>query len=448
MVRARYHLQPRRNWMNDPNGPAMIGGQLHMFYQHNPQGSVWGNMTWGHAVSEDLVHWRHCPHALSPDMPYDGDGVYSGCCVVHEGLPHILYTGVQPETLCLAIGDAAGETFTKYEGNPILTPPQGKLSGWRDPFVWKQDGQYRMVIGSGTPGEGGWLDQYRSADLIHWERMEPLARGVLADGDMWECPNVIPDGKGNMLLVVSALPGANVRYAQGALTGDRVQIRRLRNFDLGDSFYAPNTLIHPDGRAIQWGWMRECGDEGERVAQGWQGMLTIPREILPDRDAPRVRPVREMNALRGELLLERRDFSLHSGENACKGISGQHLEILLRFEPGSASLVLEMLRAGAKACARLCYDGSTESVEVDLTSLSGGAPRVVGGAVEHRGEVELRIFIDGTALEAFINARETLTTRVYPTDGCDGLRLYAEGTVRVRSLKIYAMKSAYADDNT
>ena len=103
-LRARYHFQPEKNWMNDPNGPVVIDGKLHLFYQYNPFGAVWGNMTWGHAVAEDLVRWTHLPCALHPDQPYDKDGVFSGCCVMKDGLPHILYTGVKPETQCLAVG--------------------------------------------------------------------------------------------------------------------------------------------------------------------------------------------------------------------------------------------------------------------------------------------------------------------------------------------------------
>ncbi|MCL2060804.1 MAG: glycoside hydrolase family 32 protein, partial [Oscillospiraceae bacterium] len=158
-VKPIYHLQPESNWMNDPNGPCFIGGLFHMFYQHNPCEAVWGNMTWGHAVSPDMVHWRRLPHALHPDMPYDKDGVFSGCCVVRDGTPHILYTGVFPEKLCLAVGDAGGEAFIKHEGNPILTRGDRELAGWRDPYVWRQGDTYNMLIGSGD-SSGGFAESY------------------------------------------------------------------------------------------------------------------------------------------------------------------------------------------------------------------------------------------------------------------------------------------------
>jgi len=147
-LRAKYHFQPEKNWMNDPNGPCVVGGKLHLFYQHNPYGAEWGNMTWGHAVAEDLVWWKHLPLALHPDMPYDKDGVFSGCTVMKDGKPHILYTGVHPEVQCLAIGDEKAETFVKYENNPIIVREEGEeLNGFRDPFAWSEDGMTYIVIG-------------------------------------------------------------------------------------------------------------------------------------------------------------------------------------------------------------------------------------------------------------------------------------------------------------
>lgn len=447
MVRPIYHLHPEQYWMNDPNGPVFIDGELHMFYQHNPKEAIWGNMTWGHAVSRDLVHWRHMPNALHPDMPYDKDGVFSGCCVMHDGLPHILYTGVQPEVLCLAVGDAKGTAFEKHPDNPILRMPSEDCAGWRDPFVWKQQDGYRMLIGSGKKDADGYVDIYKSQDLVHWEHLGQMASyPEEAAGFMWECPNFFMDKDGDAALMISSIPHGHVYAMRGRYAGDRMQVSRPYRYDLGDSFYAPNIVCHADGRVLQYGWMRECGDPQLRAQQGWQGDLTLPRELRLVPGGIQVRPAQEVNALRGECLLDRRNFTLHSGENALKGIRGQHLEIRIQFEPGSNELLLEMLRGAASACARLSYRGADDSVWLDPTSLSGGEERLVGGVVDGYGQAELRVFLDGTAIEAFINGRETLTTRAYPTEGCDGLRLYSEGGVRVSRLQVYAMQSAYAEE--
>ncbi len=447
-MRARYHLQPRKNWMNDPNGPVFIGDALHMFYQHNPKGPAWGNMTWGHAVSPDLIHWRHLPNALSPTPSGpDKDGVFSGCCVMHEGRPHILYTGVSPEVLCLAVGDEGGLSFSKHADNPILTVQNEQYTGWRDPFVWREDGAYRMTIGSGYKGVGGTALVYQSDDLKRWKAVGELCRGDHSStGYMWECPNFLRfEDQG--LLIVSALPQADVLAMQGPYANGALVPGKPWKYDLGDCFYAPNTVKDASGRYVQWGWMRECGDGARRGEQGWQGMLTLPREVRATRTGICVRPAREVSLLRGETLFERKNFSVRSGDNPLKGITGQHLEIDITFETGANTLALEVLRAGQNACARIEYDGASETLSADLTSLSGGAPRNPGGPVAGESRVNLRVFVDGSALEIYANGRETLTTRAYPHEGCDGLRLYAEGGVRIHELTVYEMRSAYEDSN-
>jgi len=446
-MRALYHLQPRKNWMNDPNGPVFIGDTLHMFYQHNPFGSAWGNMTWGHAVSGDLVRWKHLPHALAPTPGGpDKDGVFSGCCVMHEGRPHILYTGVSPEVLCLAVGDAKGEAFEKWEGNPILTVDNAAFKGWRDPFVWSENGVYRMVIGSGTE-EGGTAFLYHSGDLRTWEADGELCRDASGtSGTMWECPNFLLFGK-QALLIVSALPQGEVLCMQGEYADGKMKPGRPWKYDLGDCFYAPNTVQDATGRYVQFGWMRECGDAKAREEQGWQGMLTLPREVRVAKGGVSVRPAREVSQLRKEKLFEKRNFSVRSGDNPLKGIAGQQLEIDIVFEATPNTLVLETLRGGQDACARIEYDGAADVLTADMTTLSGGERRTMGGSVVGESRIRLHVFVDTSALEVYCNDRETLTTRAYPGDGCDGLRLYAEGGVRVHSLNVWSLGSAYEDNN-
>ena len=113
--RPQYHFLPAANWMNDPNGPIYWQGQYHMFYQYNPNGAYWGDMHWGHAVSPDLVHWKHLPVALAPTAGGpDKDGVFSGCAIVDGGVPTVLYTGVNPEVQCLATSDDRLINWEKY----------------------------------------------------------------------------------------------------------------------------------------------------------------------------------------------------------------------------------------------------------------------------------------------------------------------------------------------
>ncbi len=447
-LRGRFHFQPEKNWMNDPNGPVVLGENLHMFYQYNPQGAVWGNMTWGHAVLKDLTHWKRLPCALHPDMPYDKDGVFSGCCVVKDGLPHILYTGVQPEVQCLAIGDAKAQNFVKYEGNPIIVREEGEeLNGFRDPFAWQEDGMTYIAVGSGEKGKRGFALLYRSQDLKRWERVGELCSKDDPEEDMWECPNFLRFEDGTATLLVSLMKAQGVYAMDGVYENHVLRAGAMRPFDLGNSYYAPNTVVMPDGRIVNFGWMRETV-EG-REAAGWQGMLTLPREIVKHGDGTvGARPVREMAYLRGERLCARKDFTLRSGENALKGVHSRHCELLIEFEAGSqGELMLELCKSPkGEEKAIVGYDGVSDSLYVDA-GRCGGASGRVGGYVQGQGMTTLRVFLDGSALEIFVNDRETLTTRVYPArPDSDGMRLYAQGGVRVSRLQVFEMKSAYEEE--
>src|SRR6476660_8485749 len=136
--RPRYHFLPPSNWMNDPNGLIQWRGRYHLFYQYNPNGAFHGTIHWGHAVSDDLVHWRDLPIALAPtpDGP-DKDGVYSGCALDHNGVPTLMFTGVRPQVQCIAEAvdpndpDLVG--WQKHPGNPAIpdSPPGMEVEGFR-----------------------------------------------------------------------------------------------------------------------------------------------------------------------------------------------------------------------------------------------------------------------------------------------------------------------------
>ena len=140
----RYHFTAPQGWLNDPNGLIHWQGEYHLFYQFNPHGAFWGAMHWGHAVSTDLVHWTDLPIALAPDMPYDRAGVFSGCTIIHDGKPVIMYTGVNsPHQLpCVAYADDNLRTFTKAPQNPVIgTPPDNLVEDFRDHSMWR-DGEW------------------------------------------------------------------------------------------------------------------------------------------------------------------------------------------------------------------------------------------------------------------------------------------------------------------
>lgn len=446
-----YHYYPDKNWMNDPNGPVAYKGGLMLFHQYNPFGATWGNMHWKQVFSPDLVHFVRQGIALAPtENSYDQDGIFSGCCVEKEGKLYAFYTGVKPEVQCLAIADANGEPlqFVKAENNPLLLPPEERenLTGFRDPFIVKEGEGYRMLVGSGHKEKEGLVFSYFSKDLLTWEY-----RGIFARlpkekaGQMWECPNLLSFGEKRRLLLVSALPQGQVLALMGKQEGDTLTLSGAHPYDLGGKcLYAPNIAFLPDGRQILYAWLRE---EGDRSEQGWQGALSLPREVrlLPD-GTEGANPASEVVKLREKELFSARRFTLHSGDNPLRGIYTRHCEIDITFETGASTLNLELLRSrDGKQKVVLSYEGASERLLCDATKC--GAKEVVGGYVVGQGITSLRVFLDGSILEVFINGRETLTTRVYPEreDG-DGLRLYGLLAVRVQGLRVFAMQNIWKQE--
>ena len=182
-MRQKYHFMPQTGWLNDPNGLIFFKGKYHFFYQFHPYNGFWAYMHWGHAVSEDMLHWEYLPVALAPSEEYDDHldgGCFSGSAIEHDGKLFLMFTGTAnngrgfEQTQCIAYSED-GIHFEKYEGNPVLTAPEG-IPTWffRDPKVWKHEDMFYMVCG-GNRNENAQALLYRSPDMFHWEPFSVLA---------------------------------------------------------------------------------------------------------------------------------------------------------------------------------------------------------------------------------------------------------------------------------
>lgn len=285
-LRPNYHFLPPQNWMNDPNGLIQWKGKYHLFYQHNPFGATWGNMHWGHAVSEDLVHWDDMPIALAPTDSYDESGVFSGCMVNNDGVPTILYTGTtgekyETQVVCIATSqDDDLQTWQKYEGNPVLEKPPTEFDGcgFRDPYVWKQNGKWMMAIGAGIKNGGEAVLLYQSDDLYNWKYLDPLVVSDAKNDYVYECPNFFPLGD-KWVLIVSVMPGASVEYFVGIFWNNHFIIETHSTFADG-SIYAPLSFEDERGRRIMIGWITETRSKEELEKAGWAGAMSLPMELM------------------------------------------------------------------------------------------------------------------------------------------------------------------------
>ncbi len=446
--RPQYHFLPGANWMNDPNGPIYWQGKYHMFYQYNPNGAFWGDMHWGHAESPDMVHWKHLPMALAPTPGGpDKDGVFSGCAVIDNGVPTVIYTGVNPEVQCIATSDDGLAVWKKYGGNPVIGgPPAGmQVTGFRDPAVWKEGDTWLMAIGSGLAGKGGAVLLYESKDLRQWNYLHPLVTGRMrADGgkdgkvkdpvdsgEMWECPDFFPLESKHLLIISTE---RIVKYMLGRYADRKFQPETSGVMDFG-SYYAARTMTNTGARRILWGWLTESRTVDAQRAAGWSGVMSLPRELTLYGSRLQIRPAAEVGKLRGKQL----------GADA----AGDCLEIQAEIDPGDAHQAGLKLRAAPDGSEQtlVYYDRAAKLLAVDKSksSLNPAADRKMqsGPFDLARGEpLRLHIFLDGSVIEIFANERACLTARVYPeSPRSQGLGLFANGgKAKVTSLDAWEMR--------
>lgn len=347
--RPAYHVSPPAGWLNDPNGLIEHEGTYHLFYQYNPGGPTHETIHWGHATSDDLVHWHDEPVALAPDPDGpDRDGCWSGCAVVDDdGTPTLLYTGGAGRTqlACRATTtDPRLRTWTKDPDNPIIDEPPSEPSllgtdSWeaefRDHCVWRDSGTWYQLIGSGVEGAGGTALLYRSPDLRDWEYVGPLLVGDWEGaGHMWECPELLDFGDQQLLHVSNY---DEVQYYLGRATvagpdAPSFERRRAGVLDHGD-FYAPQSMALDD-RYLTWGWLVEPRSVRAQWEAGWSGMLSVPRELDVEDGHLRQRPAPELAALR-ERETDDLTAALVAGERRSLAASGTACELALEVDLGS-----------------------------------------------------------------------------------------------------------------
>ena len=477
--RPQYHASPPVHWMNEPHAPIYFNGKYHLFYQHNPQGPYWAQIHWGHWVSEDMVHWRDLPIALSPERDaVDPDGVWSGSAAYDEnGVPALFFTaGDDSKSPNQSVGLARSTFVQDGESDliqwvkhpePLIVQErgQGMFGDFRDPFVWKQGDLWYLLIGSGTDGQGGSVLAYTSHDMLNWEYKGPFYTADAARypylGNMWELPVLLPLGKEKHVFLISPLgPGADVEvfYWIGTFDGEAVRFipdqEEPQLIDVGDfHFTGPSGMVDPKtGRSIIF-----TIAQGERTPQldydsGWAHNAGLPVSLTLREDGLLgIEPIEELQTLRGTHLLSLADCSLIEANQLLKKVQGDMLEIRIEFAAGSAG------RAGLKVRqspegeeeSLLYYDWTLSEFGVDRskTTLSQDE-RSVGvqsGKLELNGEnLYLHVYLDRSMVEAYASGLKSLTTRVYPSrPDSHGLQLLGDEGLKIKSLNIWEMSSIY-----
>ena len=457
--RPRYHFLPESKWMNDPNGAIQWEGEYHLFYQHNPNGPLWGDIHWGHAVSKDLIHWTDWPMALAPTPGGpDETGVFSGCAVNNNGQPMLIYTGTRGarheiQTQCIATSDDGLVTWKKYDGNPVISEvpaESGQSRDFRDPFVWKEGAYWYMVLGSRINEAGGAVFLYRSTNLTAWEYLNPLLTGDIKESAViWECPNFFKLGD-KWVLIISAHFGTatgSVLYYVGDYANQRFTPASQGVLDF-DSLYAPLSFLDDSGQRVMYGWLRETRPAPEQSQAGWSGVQAIPRVLgLDSQNRLTMKPVEALKSIRGQ--------AHHVGTTSLNGeqvlaVRGQALDIEARFAPaadGAAGLKV-LCAEDESSYLNIQYDAATQRLIIrNVVPDFGQAVIAHVREIPHvlaAGELlELRVLVDGSVVEIIVNERTSVTSRVYPSrSDSNQVRLWGKQT-ELRSLDIWEMPSIW-----
>ncbi len=293
--RPQVHYTPAKNWINDPNGMVYVDGTYHLYYQYNPQGTGWGNMSWGHATSKDLIHWEEQKVAM---VRNEWGDIFSGSAVLDKdnvagfGKDAIIafYTASgERQQQCMAYSTDGGMTFSQYEGNPVI--PNTDLPEIRDPkVIWHEESKtWVMCLAL------GWSEQiefWGSKNLKNWEKLSTFTSDAARSNiGQWECPDLLRmpyNGGEKWVLIVSNNPGGPVggsgtEYFVGDFDGKEFKAMDLNYplwMDYGADNYAGVTWSNaPDGRYILIGWMNNWNYSGDVPCDPWRSAMTLPREL-------------------------------------------------------------------------------------------------------------------------------------------------------------------------
>lgn len=471
--RPDFHLSPRIGWMNDPNGFSYYNGQYHLFYQYYPYEAKWGPIYWGHAVSDDLLHWEYLPAALAPDEIYDRDGCFSGSAVtLPDGRHMLMYTGFEKErrenglycdvqTQCIAVGN--GIDYEKYEKNPVLDikdlPEGGSKTDFRDPKIWKRaDGTYCCVVGNRASDGNGQILLFRSQDGFAWKYEKVLVANNGRFGKMWECPDFfLLDGKWILLTSPQDMLPEGFEFHNGdgtlCLIGDfdeetdTFTQQGYQSVDYGIDFYAPQTLLAPDGRRIMIGWMQNwdtCSIRSLDVK--WFGQISLPRELFLKNGRLYQKPISEIDAMRcNEVAYQNVCFS---DVIRLEGIRGRKADIELILRPGDTQKTYHKfairLAQNEQFYTSLSFRPHEAVLKIDR-KFSGSRRAIIHQRRckinDVKDELKLRIILDQFSVEVFVNeGAYVLTAAIYTDPDADGISFIADGSVSMDVVKYDIMK--------
>ena len=471
MFRPVYHHTPVYGWMNDPNGMFYKDGVYHLYFQYNPYGSVWGNMHWGHSTSTDLMHWNFEGCAIVPDA---WGAIFSGSCVVDHnntagfGKDAVIafYTSakaspwgdVQSQSMAYSLDN--GKTFTKYEGNPILTSSE---RDFRDPKVfWYAPGKHWVMM----LAVGQHMEIYSSANLKEWKKESEFGAMQGAHGGVWECPDLVEipvEGtrEKKWVLICNLNPGgpfggSAAQYFVGSFDGKKFvneSPTQTKWMDWGKDNYATVTWNNaPDGRCIALGWMSNWQYANNVPTRQYRSANTLARDLTLYREGQELylksTPSVEVKKARGKKVSipSFKVSEKHEMVNLFEEKQGAY-EVEIVIQNAGASKIAFCLLNDKGEKVSMYYDLNRKQFVMDRSEsgkvdFSKDFPAVTVAPVNVDKELTLRLFVDRSSIEAFgEDGKFVMTNLVFPSRPYVKMCFEADKNgYAVKSLNVYKLQ--------
>ena len=464
--RPTYHFSPLYGWMNDPNGMVYKDGEYHLFYQYNPYGSKWGNMSWGHAISKDLVNWQHLPVAIAPDAL---GTIFSGSAVVDTdntagfgaGAIIAIYTqNSDRQVQSIAYSTDNGRTFTCYENNPVLT---SDARDFRDPKVFwhKETRRWIMILAVGQK-----MQIFSSPNLKDWTYESSFGEGQGAHGGVWECPDLFElpvegTNEKKWVLLCNLNPGgpfggSATQYFVGTFNGKEFvneSPSKTKWMDWGKDHYATVTWSDaPDNRRIAIAWMSNWQYANDVPTSQYRSPNSVPRDLglftvggetyLQSAPSPELQKLRDIS--------KKRSFRVNGTRT---------VKEMIPVNEGAYEIELSIKNLHADVIGFRLYNDKGEEVDMQYdmkenrfsmdrcksgdVGFNENFPALTWTAVESgKNELKLHLFVDKSSVEAFGDGgRFAMTNQVFPSEPYNHIDFYSKGgAYKVDSFIVYRLK--------
>jgi len=463
--RPKYHLLPAANWTNETHGLFYHDGRYHIFNQKNASSILLHQINWGHFSSPDLLHWTEEKPALTPDREYDKNGIWSGCAVIDDaGVPRLFYTS-GGDKMGVGMASPKDDSLVEWEKsplNPVIVekPSQYSRTDMRDQYVWKEGDVWYMIIGFGLEHDGdprGTLLLYRSEDLNEWSFVHLLFEGnpsVDKSGIFWEMP-VFKKMDDKYVLLVNRVPQKGIPARTQYWVGDFKNEKFIpddpvpQNLEVINRLLSPSVADTPDGKVVAIAIIPDEIHGYANYDQGWAHLYSMPRvwNLKEGKLCQSPHPVME------ELRNSHQSFSrqILSKDEPLMISNGVHqMEIDATFYPDDARQFGFILckNPDDSEYTKIFYDADNREFVIDQTHSSQRKfiplrIRKDSYDLDTSKPVNIRLFVDGSVVEGFINGEDAFTTRIFPLDEKSSqIGVFADGIHSEVAVDFWTMDSA------